>query len=473
MSAPTPFTGTSTYGYISNANTYTDPGNGLLHLKADVDKTKDSLTNGLFEWRTTDLDFMLFADLISLGKDSWTGVQVTGSADSSQIFFQLLYDGNRLWLECPSHLVSVIGFEEGKLLNLRHIVMERRGTLFKISVAEQGSAPEQIASISIKQDRPVFLGLLLHPCQQGQTGQAVYGNCSLSIMDNGKQAMMLKSRLNVFNLKTGLYTEKLNEKGLICAAQWANNPQSMYFVKDGALYKTTEGQHNTQKVDTVGIEGLNNDCGFSPNGKLLAMSHHPENAYNDDNSTISILDLDSGKLDPLPIASPSYWHGWSPDSSKIVYTSRRDGNFHIGMFDLAARESHLLTQGNSMNDGAEFAPTASTIYFNSNRSGTMEIWQMDLNGANLKQLTADPFQNWFPHPSKDGKKLVFLSYQADVPADIRPADNMVMLRMMDVETGNIVVLANFFGGRDTLNIPCWSPNGDEIAFFSYGYEAYF
>jgi Tol biopolymer transport system component len=81
------------------------------------------------------------------------------------------------------------------------------------------------------------------------------------------------------------------------------------------------------------------------------------------------------------------------------------------------------------------------------------------------QLTNDEFNNWFPHPSPDGRTLVFLSYPSDVVG--HPEDRDVSLRQLNLETRRIDVLGRFLGGQGTINVPCFSPDGRRIAFVTY------
>ena len=74
-------------------------------------------------------------------------------------------------------------------------------------------------------------------------------------------------------------------------------------------------------------------------------------------------------------------------------------------------------------------------------------------------------RRWFPHPSPDGKTLVFLSYDKSVKG--HPGNKDVVLRTMPLASGQPRVLARVFGGQGTINVPSWSPDSKSLAFVSY------
>ena len=92
---------------------------------------------------------------------------------------------------------------------------------------------------------------------------------------------------------------------------------------------------------------------------------------------------------------------------------------------------------------------------------------MGADGSAPERLTRDAFSNWFPHPSPDGRWVVYLAYLED-QGDAHPFGKQVKLRLMDVRDLSVRDLTPpFFGGQGTINVPSWSPDSRRVAFVEY------
>ena len=75
-------------------------------------------------------------------------------------------------------------------------------------------------------------------------------------------------------------------------------------------------------------------------------------------------------------------------------------------------EEKRLTTAPGLNDGPEYDPDGEHIWFNSVRSGLMQVWRMKHDGSEQTQMTFDEqFNAWFPHVSPNGQWVVMVAYQ--------------------------------------------------------------
>ena len=80
-------------------------------------------------------------------------------------------------------------------------------------------------------------------------------------------------------------------------------------------------------------------------------------------------------------------------------------------------------------------------------------------------MTSSELANWFPHPSPDGKHVLFLAFPAGTTG--HPRDREVELRLLPANGGHDRLLLALFGGQGTINVPCWAPDSASFAFVRY------
>lgn len=246
------------------------------------------------------------------------------------------------------------------------------------------------------------------------------------------------------------------------APNWSRDGAALYFNGEGRIYRyALSGAKDPELVDTGFAVKCNNDHGLSPDGTQLVIS----DSTKDGQSRIYTLPVAGGTPKEITPLAPSYWHGWSPDGATLAYCAKRDDTFGIFTIPASGGAETRLTTARGLDDGPDYSPDGKYIYFNSDRSGTMQIWRMAADGSNPERVTHDELNNWFPHPSPDGKWIVFLTYAADVKG--HPRDQNVSLRLLSLDSGEVKVLAQLFGGQGTINVPSWAPDSKKLAYVRY------
>lgn len=279
--------------------------------------------------------------------------------------------------------------------------------------------------------------------------------------------MKVESTLEVMDIASGARRVIYCTNDHIEAPNWSPDGQYFLFNSEGLLYCLPVSGGTPEKIDTGPLHVLNNDHGISPDGKLIVISDKSEH---DGRSRISILPAGGGRPRLITAEAPSYWHGWSPDGKTLVYVAARGGSRVLNLWSCPAEggPETRLTITDGLDDGPDYSPDGRFIYFNSVRSGNMKIWRIRADGSSPEQVTfEDNTRDWFPHPSPDGKWIVFVSFGTDVATGDHPPNKNVSLRLMPTSGGEPRVIASLFGGQGTLNVPSWSPHGRQFAFVSY------
>ncbi|MFN0124803.1 MAG: TolB family protein [Blastocatellia bacterium] len=344
----------------------------------------------------------------------------------------------------------------------RRLMIEKRGDYVWMSIAKEGE-PLQSAggSFRIRFTEPFYIGLGVCSHDNNVTEKAVFTNVEIK----QRPAPMLESTLETVAIASKdrkvVYTKRTHFE----APNWSPDGKYFLFNQGGRMMKLPVTGGEPQTIDTGFAIRANNDHGISPDGMQMVISDQSQEQRR---SLIYVLPIGGGAPRRVTQLAPSYWHGWSPDGKTLVYCADRNGNFDVYSIPVEGGQETRLTTAEGLDDGPEYSHDGQYIYFNSVRTGLMQIWRMKPDGSEQTQVTRDQYNNWFAHPSPDGKWLVIISYEKDVTG--HPANKDVMLRLIPVTPtgyGEIQVLAKLFGGQGTINVPSWSPDSKQLAFVSY------
>ena len=134
---------------------------------------------------------------------------------------------------------------------------------------------------------------------------------------------------------------------------------------------------------------------------------------------------------------------WSPDGSRIAYTTYHGGerDSEIAVVGSLGTNQLLLTDNSHEEANPVWSPDSSRIAFDSDRGGGSAVYVMMADGSDVRRLATGRNPDWSP----DGSRIVF-ERERDV-------------YVMKADGTDQQLLAR---GRD----PVWSPDGSRIAFTS-------
>ncbi|HXI71902.1 MAG TPA: hypothetical protein VNN22_16220 [Verrucomicrobiae bacterium] len=344
------------------------------------------------------------------------------------------------------------------------VKLERDGDIFTASVSKAGGPFQTIGAVSLALPDPVYVGLAVCAHNATNLETALISNVKLANrIAAANEKRVRETSLETLDIATGERKIVYRDLSLFEAPNWSRDGKLFYFNRAGNLWTLPVTGGEPAKINTGVATRNNNDHGLSFDGQWLAIS----SGSGENGSRIYVVPATGGEAREITPTGPSYWHGWSPDGRTLAYCAKRNGNFDVYTIPTAGGTEKRLTDAEGLDDGPEYTPDGGKIYFHSERNGGVpKIWRMNPDGSAPEQVTSDDqYADWFPHPSPDGKWIVFVSFDKSVKG--HPPNENVVLRLMPLAGGKPKVIATLFGGQGTINVPSWSPDSTQIAFVSY------
>jgi Tol biopolymer transport system component len=167
----------------------------------------------------------------------------------------------------------------------------------------------------------------------------------------------------------------------------------------------------------------------------------------------------------------------SPDGSTIVFTSTRDGDLDIYAMDVDGTNVRRLTNTVGYDGGPFFSPDGTRIVYRASRPASteaaadyttllaeglvrpsaLEIWVMNADGSEQRQITSLGGANFAPFFHPDGRRVIFSSNHHN------PRGRNFDLFMVNVDGGGPVQITT---DGDFDGFPMFSPDGRQLVFAS-------
>ena len=169
---------------------------------------------------------------------------------------------------------------------------------------------------------------------------------------------------------------------------------------NGVLEYWIDGTLDAQRT---GLNFLGSYSGFGINALFFenyweATAPQPEERYWD-NIVVATQRIGCGHAGPPP---PS-------GTSKIAFSSDRDGNFEIYVMSPDGSDVTRLTTNSARDFGPSWSPDGSKIAFWSDRDGNSDIYVMNADGSEQTRLTDNSASDQEPAWSPDGRRIAFVS----------------------------------------------------------------
>jgi len=100
---------------------------------------------------------------------------------------------------------------------------------------------------------------------------------------------------------------------------------------------------------------------------------------------------------------------FSPDGSRIAFTSTRDGQPEVYVMDADGTNAQRLTNSPGLDGDPSFSADGQAVVFHSQRTGHRQIYVQPITSSVAVPLTQEPADNSQPSMSPDGEVIAFVS----------------------------------------------------------------
>lgn len=168
------------------------------------------------------------------------------------------------------------------------------------------------------------------------------------------------------------------------------------FSPDGSRLAFTSSRDGNSEIYVINRDGSNlvrltnspaidSTPTWSPTGTQIAFTSERRGQ-----PQIFVINVDGTGLRQISFESYADRATWSPAPyNEIAFTARTGPGFDIKILGIASGETRQITFGEGSNESPAWAPNGRHLAFMSTRAGRSQIFTVDRDGRNLRQLTKD------------------------------------------------------------------------------------
>lgn len=181
------------------------------------------------------------------------------------------------------------------------------------------------------------------------------------------------------------------------------------------------------------------------------------------NKQIFVCDFDGSNVVQITNAkAPHLSPHWSPDGRFVTFTSFRDGNPDLYLYEVATGKRTKLSGQKGLNSGAQWAKSGKLIAFTGSVSGDADIYTITPRGGERKLLIKGEGLDVDPSFSPDGKLLAFVSGRYGNPHIFVASLEWTGDETVRVTGDKRLTFAGWYNAN-----PSFSPDGKKIAFAGF------
>jgi len=206
--------------------------------------------------------------------------------------------------------------------------------------------------------------------------------------------------------------------------------------------------------------------GWSPDGLQLVFS---SNLGGNANHDIYIMNLDgSGLRRIVDDSGGDFAPAWSPGGQQIAFQAKRDTGWHWDIFsiDTASLEERNLTRTPDVDEEVPiWSPDGKQIVFQVSHLGRSNVFVMNADGSNRRQVTQGPsgVANETPAWSPDGSRIAFASNRhQNLSLEINNTLAAYDIYTIRPDGSDLQRITFASDSVHAVRWPSWSPDGQQL-----------